>query len=97
METGSALTLLFSGQLKQGISSLSPNFGLLFENLGANKNNGEKVAQTGGNALMAAVGLESRVNKLIIGMNVQLPVYSDFSAGQTNAKIRGMVHLSYIF
>ncbi len=79
-----------------GNSTLSPNLGLLFENLAANQNAGEKVAQTGGSALMGALGLESHKGKIIMGMNVQLPLFSDFSAGQTDAKVRGMVHVSYI-
>lgn len=79
-----------------GNTHFSPNAGLLFENLKANRLSGEKVADTGGNALMIALGVESSMNRILLGFNVQLPAYSNFSSGQTNAKIRGMVHLSFI-
>jgi hypothetical protein len=79
-----------------GMADISPNAGLLFENLRANKNKGEEVEETGGNALLMALGLESRMNRILIGFNVQLPAFSDISAGQTEAKVRGMVHLSYV-
>ena len=79
-----------------GSTHISPNAGLLFEDLKANSLAGEEVVDTGGNALMGAVGIESRMNRILLGFNVQLPVISNFSAGQTDAKIRGMVHLSYV-
>jgi hypothetical protein len=73
---------------------LSPNAGILFENLRSNKLDGEKVPDSGGNALLAAGGLEIGFQKISIGFNAQVPLLQNLSNGQTEAKLRGMVHLS---
>ncbi len=74
----------------------NPNVGLIYENLQANKLDGTKVPASGGNALLAAAGLEIGFSKMSIGFNAQLPVTQDFSHGQTTAKLRGMVHLTFV-
>jgi hypothetical protein len=73
----------------------NPNAGLLYENLQANKMDGVKVPDSGGNALLAAAGMEIGFKKLSIGFNAQLPVSQNFSNGQTTTKIRGMVHVTF--
>jgi hypothetical protein len=78
-----------------GNTVFNPNAGLLYENLQANKLNGEKVPDSGGNALLAAAGLEIGFKKISAGFNIQLPVTQNFSNGQTTAKIRGMVHVTF--
>ena len=80
-----------------GSFSISPNVGMLHEILAANMNHHEKVADTGGHILMAATGIEVMFKNVVFGCNDQIPLSSDLSGGQTDAKIRGMCHLSYMF
>jgi hypothetical protein len=81
--------------LTSGTTVFNPNAGMLYENLQCNKLNGEKVPDSGGNALFASAGLEIGFNKMTVGFNAQLPVTQNFSNGQTTAKIRGMVHVTF--
>jgi hypothetical protein len=77
--------------------TLNPNVGFLFENLEANKLSKEKIEDTGGNALLAAAGLEIGFNKIAVGFNVQAPVSQNFSNDQTKTKLRGMLHCTFTF
>jgi hypothetical protein len=76
---------------------LSPNIGILFENLEPDKILKEKVEDTGGLVLLSVFGIETIFSKIGIGMNVQLPIVQNLSNSQTNTTLRGMVHLSYLF
>jgi hypothetical protein len=78
-----------------GTTVFNPNAGLLFENLQANKLDGAKVPDSGGNALLAAAGLEIGFNKISVGFNAQLPLSQNFSNGQTTTKVRGMVNVTF--
>lgn len=78
-------------------ATFNPNAGLLYENLKANKQGNLKIDDTGGNALLAAAGLETSFNKIAIGFNAQLPVSQHLSNGQTTARVRGMLHVTYAF
>ncbi len=80
-----------------GNVSISPNVGLLYEMLDPNRNNNEKITDTGGQILMFASGIEIRYKNMALGFNNQIPLSSDLSGGQTDAKIRGMCHISYLF
>ena len=77
--------------------TFNPNVGVLYENLQANKLDNLKVQETGGNALFAAVGLETNFSKMAVGFNAQLPLSQNLSNGQTTTKVRGMVHLTFTF
>lgn len=77
--------------------TLSPNIGLLYENLNRNENHNEKIEDTGGNVLLSALGIETRFNRIGIGFNAQLPLIQNLSNAQTNTILRGMFHLSYMF
>jgi hypothetical protein len=90
-------TAFFFRSFQTKILTLSPNIGMLYDNLAANENNNEKVADTGGNTLSSALGLEIRLKKISLGGNVQLPIFSDLSSGQTTQKLNGMLHLSFMF
>lgn len=79
------------------IATFNPNVGLLYEKLDANKLKNEKITDTGGRALLAAGGLEINMAKIAVGMNAQLPIAQNLSNGQTNAKLRGMVHVTFLF
>jgi hypothetical protein len=81
--------------LRSGNTVFNPNAGLLYENLQSNKLNGDKVPDSGGNALLAAAGLEIGFKKVSLGFNVQLPLAQNFSSDQTTAKVRGMVHVTF--
>ncbi|GAC1588272.1 MAG: hypothetical protein NVS3B19_07740 [Ginsengibacter sp.] len=76
-------------------TTFSPNVGLLYENLSANEVNKVKVADTGGNALNGAAGLEISFNKMSVGFNAQLPVKQKISSGQTHTRVNGMVHVTF--
>jgi len=78
-------------------TSLSPNIGLLYEYLNPNELAGAKIASTGGQALLGAVGVEARFNKITVGLNAQLPLEANISDGQTKINLRGMAHLTYAF
>ncbi|MDP4265065.1 MAG: hypothetical protein Q8941_21230 [Bacteroidota bacterium] len=81
--------------LNKGNTVFNPNIGLLYENLRANKLEGAKIPDSGGNALLAAAGLEIGFKNVSVGVNAQLPVSQNFSNGQTSGKVRGMVHLTF--
>lgn len=92
-----AATAFISRSFHYKTITFNPNIGLLYENLGVNKINNEKIKDSGGSALLSAAGIEMRFKSIAIGCNIQLPLISDLSSGQTNAKIRGMFQLSYVF
>jgi hypothetical protein len=74
-----------------------PNVGLLFENSTANKLAKQTIAQTGGHLLSAAAGVELNIKRITIGGNLQLPLQQNFSAGQTDLKLKAMAHVSFSF
>ena len=80
-----------------GMLSLNPNTGLLYEIIGSNKFNNEKVADTGGYSFFSSAGMELKLNRLGIGGNFLFPMLSALSNGQTAAKGRGIFHVSYMF
>lgn len=81
----------------KGKNSFNPNIGLLYENLNPSEFAKEKIEGTGGYALLAAAGLETRFDKVTIGFNVQSPLLQNISDGQTKINLRGMLHLTYAF
>lgn len=80
-----------------GKIGLSPNVGIINELLASNMDNHKKVADTGGHILMSVTGIELKFNNIVLGFNDQIPLSSNLSSGQTDAKFRGMCHLSYMF
>ena len=80
-----------------GKATFIPNAGLLYETTAANKLDRQYIAQTGGHLFAAAAGLEVGIKKITFGANVQLPVSQDFSAGQTDLKVKGMMHVTFSF
>lgn len=89
--------IFHSFQNKSGTSSINPNVGLLYEKLGANKMMNAKVDDTGGDALLAATGVEVNFAKIAVGVNAQLPISQDLSNKQTETKVRGMMHVTFLF
>ncbi|MFZ1798339.1 MAG: hypothetical protein WAU24_00610 [Chitinophagaceae bacterium] len=76
---------------------VSPNVGLMYENLQANKLENLKVADTGGNALLGAAGVEINMSKITFGVNVQLPIDQNLSDGQTKILTRGVANVTFAF
>jgi hypothetical protein len=77
--------------------SLLPNLGVVCEHTSINKLDKQKVDQTGGNLLSASAGVEVGFKRFTAGTNVQLPMSQSFASGQTEAKFKGMVHITYAF
>ncbi len=76
---------------------ISPNVGVLYENLQANQLNHAKVAQTGGYAALGSLGVELDFHSVTVGMNTQLPLGQKLSDGQTSSIVRGMLHVTFSF
>jgi hypothetical protein len=81
--------------IKKGGIGFAPNLGITYENTAANRLQKEKVAQTGGNSLITSGGLEISFKRFTIGANLQLPLSQDFANGQTELKIKGMMHVTF--
>ncbi len=81
---------------KKAVNSITPNAGLLYNHNDANKALNEKVAQTGGYLLTTMAGVEVGFKKFTIGSNVQLPIAQNFASGQTNTKVKGMLHITFV-
>jgi hypothetical protein len=75
--------------------SIAPNIGVLYEHASINHSSGDVVEQTGGYIWNASAGVELNFNKIAVGINALLPVAQDFAERQTNAKNRGVVHVSF--
>ena len=86
-----------SYSINKNKTAVIPNAGILFETTASNKLDKQNITQTGGHLLAAAAGLELSIKKITVGGNIQLPVNQNFSAGQTDLRIKGMAHISFSF
>lgn len=77
-------------------ATFNPNAGLLYEELDANRLNRVKVADTGGYTFLASAGLDLIFRKLAVGFNLQAPFAQRLSNDQTNARFRGMAHITML-
>ena len=92
-------------RISQKHTTITPNAGLSFENIEANKLNGQKIILsdglnsgtyvTGGHVINALAGVEITIKQITIGANLQLPLSQDFAAGQTKLNVKGMLHISF--
>ncbi len=76
-------------------TTVTPNAGLLYEHNNANKLRGQKIDQTGGYLFSTAAGAEVSLKQITVGFNVQLPLTQRFSNGQTDTKLKGMLHVTF--
>ena len=80
-----------------GNTTLNPNIGLVYEKIGANELTSSKINDTGGRALLGAAGIDFNFSKIAVGFNVQLPLSQDLSNHQTETKVKGMAHVTFLF
>ena len=82
---------------KTGTTTFNPNAGLMYEHLDANTLTTAKIVNTGGDALLAAAGLEVNFATMAVGVNAQVPITQNLSNHQTKTNMQGMVHVSFLF
>ncbi|HNP22578.1 MAG TPA: hypothetical protein PKM63_13670 [Panacibacter sp.] len=87
--------VFYSSQMHR--MTVSPNLGILYQKTAANNFQSSKVELTGGYLAMAAAGVELGFKTITVGANVQLPFSQNFAEGQTEAKTRAMLHMSFSF
>jgi hypothetical protein len=80
-----------------GNTTVNPNLGIMYENVAANQLSKSIIPDTGGYAVLGAAGVDVNFAKIAVGCNAQLPVAQNLSNEQTKAKLRGMVHITFLF
>ena len=85
----------FYYSVRSGKTTFTPNIGILYEQSASNQLKNIKVDQTGGFATLGAAGVEMSLKKISIGLNIQAPIVQDYAMGQTQTKVRGMVHFTF--
>ena len=81
--------------LKASKKTITPNLGILYEHSANNHLQNVKVAETGGYISLASAGAEICFNKITVGGNLQLPVIQNFANGQTESKLKAMLHITF--
>jgi hypothetical protein len=76
-------------------TGVSPNAGLMYENIAGNLLKASKVQYTSSNVTNAILGVEFNFNKIGVGVNGQLPVIQNFAEGQTKLKFKAMAHITF--
>ena len=74
---------------------VSPNAGLLYENLAVNLNNCKTIASTGGQALLATAGVQVKFDKFSVGANFNIPLSQNYSDHQTRIQSKGTLQFNF--
>ena len=78
-----------------GLTGVTPNIGLGYENVAINSHQGKNVEFTGSRMVTGIVGVELDFGKVGVGINGQLPIAQNFAEGQTKMKFNGMMYITY--
>jgi hypothetical protein len=81
--------------IRKGSVAIIPNLGIGYEKTASNFLNKVKVDQTGGHLVSTSAGAEISFRRFTIGANVQLPVNQNFANGQTEMKVKGIMHVTF--
>ncbi|WMX14250.1 hypothetical protein [Aureispira sp. CCB-E] len=92
-----AATAFFLHKVKNTEWGIMPQLGLAFEHANYNLKNGYKRINTGGNQLIATVGIEVYYKKIQVGINYQQPTWQNLSDGLVQAKPRFSANINYLF
>ena len=74
---------------------VSPNAGLLYENLASNINSGKTIASTSGQAFLATAGVQLKFNKFSVGANFNIPLIQNYSDNQTRIQSKGTMQFNF--
>lgn len=92
-----ATTAFFLHKVKDSKWGIMPKLGLAFEHANYNLKNGYKRVNTGGNQLIATLGLEVYYKKIQLGVNYQQPTWQALSDGLVQAGPRFSANVNYLF
>ena len=81
--------------IKKGVVGIMPNLGVNYDNSSHNTLQSKIVAQTGGHLLAGSAGVELSVKRITVGTSFQLPLSQNYANGQTEMKVKGMLHLTF--
>jgi hypothetical protein len=81
--------------LRKNAVGFMPNIGMSYENTASNTLDKVKVDQTGGHLLATSAGVEISYKRITLGANMQLPLSQNFASGQTEMKVKGMMHVTF--
>lgn len=91
------LTAFFLHKFEKTDWGILPQVGLAIEYAGYNFKNGYKRINTGGQQLLATVGLEVYYKDIQLGATYQQPTWQDLSDGFVEAGPQFMVNINYLF
>lgn len=87
----------FLHKMKKKNWGFMPKVGVVFEHANYNLKHGYKRINTGGNQLIAMIGLEIYHKKIQLGLNYQQPTWQQLSDGLVEAGPRFMANINYLF
>lgn len=77
--------------------SIAPNTGIQLEINKKDFNKNNIVNISGGSLLNGIIGMECKINNILIGFNSQHPLYQNIANNMISSTTRNMVHLSFSF
>lgn len=76
---------------------LMPHIGFYGEQSGSNLENGDRVRETGGYLLANTLGIDTYIRRFAIGINYQTPLLQQLNSGETVARQKLHLQISYLF